>query len=215
MINDPYKLLGVSKDTPFIEIKAAYRALAKKFHPDTGGDNKKILAINAAWETIRNNDSQVKNASGVKRNRAATDNYQTPVNKGSGKDEEISLWLKVVYIPIDRLMGEVINPFSRKLKDLSADPYDELLMACFCEYIEKSKKKLTKAKDIYQSMTTPLEVNHFSLSLYQCFSELQDGINELERYTAGYVESYLHDGNEMLRKAKKKRLLLKKDKINF
>ena len=64
-------------------------------------------------------------------------------------------------------------------------------------------------------MTTPLEANHFSLSLYQCFSELQDGINELERYTAGYVESYLHDGNEMLRKAKKKRLLLKKDKINF
>ena len=214
MINDPYKLLGVSKDTPFNEIKAAYRALAKKFHPDTGGDSKKILAINAAWETIRDNENKAKNALGPKRNREYTVNYQTPVKKGSGKDEEISLWLKFVYIPIDRLMGEVINPFSRKLKDLSADPYDDLLMGCFCEYIEKSKKKLTKARDIYQSMTTPLEANHFSLSLYQCFSELQDGINELERYTAGYVESYLHDGNEMLRKAKKKRLLLKKDNLN-
>ena len=112
-------------------------------------------------------------------------------------------------------MGEVINPFPRKLKDLSADPYDDLLMAGFCEYIEKSKKRLTKAKDLYQSLTTPLELKHFSLNLYQCFSELQDGINELERYTAGYVESYLHDGHEMLRKAKKKRLLLKKDKISF
>ena len=217
MINDPYKLLGVSKDTPFNEIKAAYRALAKKFHPDTGTgeDNNKILAINAAWETIRNNDNQIKNAPGPKRNRAAAVNYQTPVKKGSGKDEEISLWVKVVYIPIDRLMGEVINPFPRKLKELSADPYDDLLMAGFCEYIEKSKKRLTKAKDLYQSLTTPLEAKHFSLSLYQCFSELQDGINELERYTAGYVESYLHDGHEMLRKAQKKRLLLKKDKISF
>ena len=215
MINDPYKLLGVSKDTPFNEIKAAYRALAKKFHPDTGGDNKKIIAINAAWETIRNNDNQIKNAPGPKRNRAAAVNYQTPVKKGSGKDEEISLWVKVVYIPIDRLMGEVINPFPRKLKELSADPYDDLLMAGFCEYIEKSKKRLTKAKDLYQSLTTPLEAKHFSLNLYQCFSELEDGINELERYTAGYVESYLHDGHEMLRKAKKKRLLLKKDKISF
>ena len=215
MINDPYKLLGVSKDTPFIEIKAAYRALAKKFHPDTGGDSKKILAINAAWETIRDTENQARDTLGPKRSREYTVNYQTPVKKGSGKDEEISLWLKFVYIPIDRLMGEVINPFSRKLKDLSADPYDDLLMGYFCEYIEKSKKKLTKARDIYQSMTTPLEAKHFSLSLYQCFSELQDGINELERYTAGYVESYLHDGHEMLRKAKKKRLLLKKDKISF
>ncbi len=215
MINDPYKLLGVSKDTPFNEIKAAYRALAKKFHPDTGGDNKKILAINAAWETIRNNDNQIKKAPGPKRNRESTLSYPTKVKKGSGKDEEISLWVKVVYIPIDRLMGEVINPFPRKLKELSADPYDDLLMAAFCEYIEKSKKRLTKAKDLYQSLTTPLEAKHFSLSLYQCFSELQDGINELERYTAGYVESYLHDGHEMLRKAKKKRLLLKKDKISF
>ena len=215
MINDPYKLLGVSKDTPFIEIKAAYRALAKKFHPDTGGDSKKILAINAAWETIRDTENQVRNALGPKRSREATVNYQTPVKKGSGKDEEISLWVKVVYIPIDRLMGEVINPFPRQLKELSADPYDDLLMAGFCEYIEKSKKRLTKAKDIYQSLTTPLDAKHFSLSLYQCFSELQDVINELERYTAVYVESYLHDGNEMLRKAKKKRLHLKKDKINF
>ena len=215
MTNDPYKLLGVSKDTPFIEIKAAYRALAKKFHPDTGGDSKKILAINAAWETIRNTQNHLKNLPDSKRNKEYPFNYQTRIQKGSGKDEEISLWLKVVYIPIDRLMGEVINPFSRKLKDLSADPYDDRLMGSFCEYIEKSKKKLTKARDIYQSMTTPLEANHFSLSLYQCFSELQDGINELERYTAGYVESYLHDGNEMLRKAKKKRLLLKKDKLNF
>ena len=215
MINDPYKLLGVSKDTPFIEVKAAYRELAKKFHPDTGGDSKKILAINAAWETIRDTENQVRNALGPKRNRQYTVNYQTPVKKSSGKDEEIYLWLKVVYIPIDRLMGEVINPFQRKLKDLSADPYDDLLMAGFCEYIEKSNKRLTKAKDIYQSMSTPLEAKYLSLSLYQCFSELQDGMNEWERYTAGYVESYLHDGNEMLRKAKKKRLLLKKDKINF
>ena len=215
MINDPYKLLGVSQETPFNEIKAAYRTLAKRFHPDTGGDNKKILAINAAWETIRNTESQVKNAQIPKKTREYSVNYQTPARKGSEKDEEISLWLKVVYIPIDRLMGEVINPFPRKLKELSADPYDDLLMAGFCEYIEKSKKRLTKAKDLYQSLTTPLEAKHFSLSLYQCFSELQDGINELERYTAGYVESYLHDGHEMLRKAKKKRLLLKKDKISF
>ena len=54
---DPYDILGVSYDASEEEIKAAYRALAKKYHPDVNpGDElaaRKMNEINAAYEAIK------------------------------------------------------------------------------------------------------------------------------------------------------------------
>ena len=38
-MTDPYKIFGVSRDATDIEIKNAYRALARKYHPDNFADN--------------------------------------------------------------------------------------------------------------------------------------------------------------------------------
>ncbi len=58
MIDDPYKILGVSPNASDEEIKQAYRRLAKQYHPDRNpGDEeaaKKMQQINAAYEQIKN-----------------------------------------------------------------------------------------------------------------------------------------------------------------
>ena len=60
MIDDPYKVLGVSPDASDEEIKRAYRRLAKQYHPDLNpGDEmaaKKMQQVNAAYEQIKNPD---------------------------------------------------------------------------------------------------------------------------------------------------------------
>ena len=59
-MTDPYKVLGVSPDASEEEIKKAYRALARKYHPDKYRDSdladlasEKMKEINAAYEEIK------------------------------------------------------------------------------------------------------------------------------------------------------------------
>ena len=211
MIKDPYQILKVHPSAKLEEIKKAYRKLVKIHHPDKGGDSAVMLEINSAWEILKKkhkdlnfnkaNNSKVYNQNEYKRE---SNNYSNP--------EDIKKWFQNIYLPIDKLLGQIMNPLISKIRDLSADPYDQILMDSFCLYLEESKKKITKIKKIYTSFASPSIIRDFSLDLYHCLSHVEDGINELERYTLGYVDNYLHDGKAMIAIAKKERKFLQSNK---
>ena len=59
-MNDPYSVLGIKPDATDEEVTRAYRALARKFHPDNYQDNpladlaeEKMKEINEAYEAIK------------------------------------------------------------------------------------------------------------------------------------------------------------------
>ena len=58
MVDDPYKVLGLSPDASDEEVKRAYRTLAKKYHPDLNpGDQeaaRKMQQVNEAYDQIKN-----------------------------------------------------------------------------------------------------------------------------------------------------------------
>jgi curved DNA-binding protein CbpA len=59
---DLYKVLGVAQDADEVQIKLAYRKLAKALHPDLNGGNKeaeqRLRAVNCAYETLSNPDAR-------------------------------------------------------------------------------------------------------------------------------------------------------------
>lgn len=73
MIQDPYKVLGVSEDCSDAELKKAYRDLSKKYHPDSNPDNpeeaaEKFRQVQEAYKQIvearQNGTSAYGNAQG-------------------------------------------------------------------------------------------------------------------------------------------------------
>lgn len=75
-MRDPYSILGVAKDATDEEIKAAYRELARKYHPDNYHDDnplkelaeEKMQEINAAYDKIQKQRAKGKDKSGAKDN---------------------------------------------------------------------------------------------------------------------------------------------------
>ena len=216
-MNDPYTVLEVSSHASAAEIKAAYRRLVKQHHPDAGGDDQRMLALNAAWEVLgdqdrRRNFDRTRISPPAASRQPDLRRARSVHKRAVAADDALVEWLRRVYAPIDRMLGEVINPFPGQFKALSADPYDDELMEVFCSYLETSSRKMERVKTLFQSLPTPASARGFGLSVYHCLSEVEDALAELERYTMGYVDNYLHDGREMLREAKQRRKRLQDER---
>ena len=222
-MNNFYKQLGLKKDATKTEIKSAYRLLAKQYHPDTGGDNEKFMALQLAWETL--NDPQKKalydqslfenEGYSVSGNKNWSSELKNKKNDSTNKDQDIKEWIRKIYNPINRIISQVTKPLSDEIKKLSADPYDDELMDAFSAYLSESRKKIEKASCLFKSQAVPRSISSIGLDLYHCFSQVQDALDELDRYTQGYVDDYLFDGKQMMKEAKRIQLKMNINKRNI
>ena len=101
-----YAALGVTSHASKSEIKAAYRVLARKTHPDAGGDPERFAQIAEAWEILSDDrERELYDAERSLRARArpyTSSGHQTPgaperARPQSGADGDLTAtqrWIK-------------------------------------------------------------------------------------------------------------------------
>lgn len=219
-----YHILEVDETATQAEIKQAYRRLAKQFHPDSRtawASHDHIARINNAYEVIGNParrlryDRERQGMAGASREEVAQQRTQRTANmqeayrrhRQARQSSEVQedAWLKLVYGPVDRLIGKIISPLKTEVRHLSADPFDDDLMEAFQGYLDQCNTWLEQAKTTFQSMANPSSTAGVAADLYHCLGQLEDGLEEIERFTYSYEPSYLHTGQELFRMARQLR----------
>ena len=108
-MSDPYSVLGLRPDASDEEVKKAYKALAKKYHPDVAGNSpeaaRKMQEINTAYDQIINHKESFSTGSS-----SSYGGYGYGYGGyGSSREEEpLELRAAVAYINARRYM-EAIN----------------------------------------------------------------------------------------------------------
>jgi len=216
---DHYRTLKISEEATQQEIKQSYRRLAKELHPDTQtapGDAESIKRLNAAYEVLGDpqsrshydrdrraqragfeSESQMRDR--TNRTARSQEAYRRSRNASRVADDAFAVWVSKVFNPVDRLIGKILSPLKAEIRSLSGDPFDDELMEKFQSYLEDCRDHLEKARSKFQSVSNPSNTAGVAANLYYCLNQLEDGIEEMERYTYCYEESYLHTGQELFR----------------
>lgn len=210
-----YETLKVNPNASQAEIKQAYRRLVKLFHPDSNhetSDHEQIIRINAAYEVLGDSQSRLSydqklgdrsrktSSDRQQHTTAAQQQYQARRRQTvRDADEQVEEWLSLVYQPVNRLVDHILNSLQEQIEKLAADPFDDVLLEEFQDYLKTCRDDLKQAQITFGSRTNPRSLARAAAHLYYCLNQIGDGLDELEYFPLNYDESYLHAGQEMFR----------------
>ena len=86
---DPYKILGIGRAATDEEIKAAYRAAARKYHPDTGGDAWVFQQVQQAYVALSSPEQSAAQDAPTTDGRQASTGQASPIETSQAHRHQV------------------------------------------------------------------------------------------------------------------------------
>lgn len=133
-MNDPYKILGIKRDANLQEIKSAYKHLARKNHPDKGGDADKFKMITQSYCYLVNKfEKQMENDKKTSR-KVVNSEYNNEIEDTRG--------MQSIYVSKDKFdinkFNQIFDQF--KVEDENDGGYGDLMSKEEIPQISASRK---------------------------------------------------------------------------
>lgn len=165
---DFYEILGVNKRTPLLEIKAAYRALAKKYHPDKNiGDKESedmFKLVGEAYATLMDKDRRKRYDKQVAR-------YGYGVVRNSA-GEEVKYQVKTPSAVASEIIGAILGASkdaSQKISGVAENIKDKI----------NSAKQPKKGDNIEATIEITLEEGYFGVEKKLTLKTKNDGLKNV------------------------------------
>ncbi|HEY9899650.1 MAG TPA: J domain-containing protein [Pantanalinema sp.] len=189
-----YDRLGVAREADEDEIRLAYRAMAKRHHPDRpGGDPLRMAQLNEAYETLSDArkrsryDATIKPSAPSRQARPANAPFVDP-----------RVFYQTVFAPVDAALDGSIGRLLDQLDDLSGDPYDDVLMEAFEAVVAEARRRFDEGGRRLAASAVPWHWQA-TIALYeQGMRQVGDALEEFETFPLNYHLDHLVDGRSIM-----------------
>lgn len=199
-----YQILGLRPDASPTDIKRAYREIVKKHHPDLGQhhkserdlaqDTEEMLLINEAYETLK--DKKKRSAYDLR--IGVTVSLKPFKMEAHNEDEARAVFLAKVFHPSRLAIGKVLSSYSKQIKNLSADPYDDELIEQFQEYLDDFEAALRKASNLFAKNPAPSTLEPCALMMRHCIAQASDALEDMRYFCQNYNYDHLTTAESLL-----------------
>jgi len=205
-----YEILGLAANVSSLEIKRAYRNLVKSEHPDvdysrrTHGQRstatERMMRLNEAYETLKDRSKRAEYDSIIGVNgRGKAKISGVSLVQANDSDHARQKYLTRVFHPARAGIGKALNKYKQQLSVLSADIYDDRLLADFAIYVDEIEGALASGSQLLSSLDTPSSLGPAELMMRYAIAQGADGLDELRNFMKNYDYDHLYMAGNLFR----------------
>jgi molecular chaperone DnaJ len=204
-----YQILGVSPTVSREEIKRAYRELVKTQHPDTqhnGNGNgtheeatEEMMRINDAYATLMDKTKRAEYDVRIGLAVSHPKGKITPTFTSVDEDQQREKFLRTVFHPARTAITKILGMYKKQIRELSADPFDDVLLGDFQEYLDKVEAALRKGSDSLTRSEVPRTLEAAVHMMRNSIAQAADALEEMRHFCNNYDYNHLTMAENLFR----------------